>query len=181
MNIRKIILVMLLLAMTGCAITTSPTPIDYNPEDDVAIDVQTGQQTTAPENTEPYVKAADFKGVVVEVFRIGWFYDEQYKSEIQEWEVMVTNTNKRTKCVGVIWRLMDFQFITEYPTTMIVPGETKVLLGTMLGDTMEIDGVTVWPSPSGYVHEIQVLNPDWDADEGFECMFLPEEDKINTQ
>ena len=171
---------MLLVMSTGCAITTSPTPIDYNPETDVEISAETGQ-VTDPEDTAPYVKAADFEGVVVEVYRLGSFFDEQYRSEIQEWEVMVTNTNERTKCVGIIWRLMDFQFITEYPTTMIVPGETKILLGTMLGDTMIIDGVTVWPSPSGYVEKIQVLQPDWDADEGFECMFLPEEDEIITK
>jgi len=180
MNIRTITIAVLLLFTVGCAGTTSPTPIDYNPENDVRVDELTGLELP-PMATADYIKAADYKDVIVGVSRLSSFRDEHYQAEIQEWEVHVTNNNQVAKCVGVVWRLMDFKFITEYPTTMMVPSRTKMLLGTMLGEYMEIDGVLVAPAPSGYVHKIQVLQPNWDADEGFECMYLAEEEDVDEQ
>ena len=180
MNIRNIILAAFLLLTVGCAGTTSPTPIDYDPELDYTVNPKTGR-IADPEPTPPYVLAADHKGVLVEVIKQPSFYDEQLATELQSWAVFYTNTNKTTKCVGVIWRLMDFEFISEHPTTVMVPAGYRLSAGEMLGMTMNIDGVIVALPPSGYVHEMQVVSPDWKQMEGYECTFIPDEEDIVTE
>lgn len=179
MKIYKIALPILLLLMVGCA-TTEPVPVDYDPDEIFRVHSITGKRIT-DEPTPAAVEAANMDGVVIDVKRLTSFWDDQYNVEVQSWNVYVTNTNSRAQCVGVVWRLLDFQFITEYPTTLLVPAETRMLLGEMLGETMVLDGVLVAPPPSGYVHGMQVVGPDWQADEGFECQFLAEEDEVEEQ
>ena len=173
MNIRALIII-LAMTMSGCSIT--PKIIDYDPEHDVMVDED--GNTIEYELTPDQVIVAELKGVIVEVVKDDLFWDAEDETELQQWSVFVSNNNKKDKCVGVIWRLMDFQFISEYPTTTIVRGRRTLLLGTMVGKTMIVDGVTVAPPPSGYVYKMQVLAPDEDAEEGFECMFLPDEDDV---
>lgn len=174
MNIRTPLLIILLALMSGCS---TMKIVDYDPENDVPIDPDTGKEL-AYEPTPDRVMAAKTKGVSVEVIRDKVFFDHEDDADRQQWSVFVYNSNRKDKCVGVIWRLMDFKFISEYPTTTIVEGRRTLLLGTMIGKTMIIDGVTVAPPPSGYVYKMQVLPPDRDAEQGFECMFLPDEDDV---
>jgi len=174
MNIRALI-ILFAVVMSGCS-SMSPRIIDYDPENDVMIDENGDAVQYEP--TPDHVIVAEAKGVVVEVIKEDPFWDMEDEAERQQWSVIVSNNNRKDKCVGVIWRLLDFQFISEYPTTTIVRARSALLLGTMIGKTMIIDGVTVAPPPSGYVYKMQVRKPDLDAEEGFECMFLPDEDDV---
>lgn len=174
MTIRTLVFLILVSVMTGCSM--SPTIMDYDPENDVMVDENGNEVGYEP--TPDQVIVAEAKGVTVEVVKDEMFWDAEDDAERQQWSVFVSNNNRKDKCVGVIWRLMDFQFISEYPTTTIVRARRTILLGTMVGKTMVVDGVTVAPPPSGYVYKMQVLAPDEDAEEGFECMFLPDEDDV---
>jgi hypothetical protein len=175
MNIRTLTSVIFLaILMTGCSM--NPRVIDYDPENDVMIDENGDEVQYEP--TPDQVVVAEAKGVMVEVIKDEMFWDAEDDAERQQWSVFVYNRNKTDKCVGIIWRLMDFQFISEYPTTTIVLAREVLMLGTMVGKTMVIDGVTVAPPPSGYVYKMQVLAPDTEAEEGFECMFLPDDDEV---
>jgi hypothetical protein len=173
MNLRTLTLLFVLFA-TGCSM--NPTIIDYDPENDIPVD-ENGERI-AYEPTPDYVVAADHKRILVEVMRDELFFDDQDEIEVQQWSVIATNNNRRDKCVGVQWRLMDFKFISEHPTPVLIHARQRLFLGTMVGRTMIIDGVTVAPPPSGYVYEMKVLDPDTDALEGDECLFLPDEEDI---
>ena len=174
MNIRNFTLAFFFLIMTSCA-TTSPTPTDYNPEiDGTDFDPVTGK--AIPEQATPYlVVAYKDAGVIIEVLKVTSFYDDQNEVELQNWAVIATNNNRRDICLSIAWRLMDFQFISDYPTTLLMFQKSKLRIGTMVGKTMNIDGVIVALSPSGYVHQLEIRDPDWSTNPGFECFFLDDD------
>lgn len=174
----RIAMVLALLALGGCS--TTAKIVDYDPETQDVFRPESGSADIY-QPTEDWIIAAEEDNVSVEVIKSDSFYDEQHEVDLQRWIVLVTNRNKVEKCVGVLWRLLDFQFISEHPTTVLIPEETVMQLGTMQGQIMMIDGVAVAPPPSGYVHEMQVLKPDYEAPQGEECLFLDEEENILDQ
>lgn len=167
---RQVLTMLLaMIFLSGCSTTSNIK--DFDPEQHTKDNLDT---SPTPRN----VVVADRKGIIIEVIRDDDFYDTQSKTDRQRWNVFITNTNRKDKCVGVLWRLLDFQFISDYPTTLLVHHKTVLLLGTMIGEIMIIDGVAVAPPPSGYVHAMQVKKPDFEQKEGDECLFLPDEDDI---
>lgn len=156
----------------GCAM--SPKVIEYDPEKDNIA----GQHIPEAQPTPDHVVVVNKDGILIDVQKMNSMYDEQVQAELQQWAVFAMNDSNADKCVGVVWRLMDFRFITNYTTDFLLKAQEMKFLGKMQQTTMTIDGVKVAPPPSGYVHAMRVIEPREDAIEGEECMFIVDEKDI---
>ncbi len=166
------------LLLGGCATTRMVEEheiVDHDPGQ-TAYDQQEG--STQAEPTPDHVVVADKDGILIDVNKIEPIYLEEHKVDLQQWEVLASNMNRKDKCVGVIWRLMDFRFESNHPTDVLIPAHQGVILGHMIQTTMVIDGVTVAPDPSGYIQAMRIKNPRDDAIEGEECLYLVDEDDV---
>lgn len=167
------------LFLSGCGTTMVKEKdiVNYDPE---SMDVFHEEGKPTYEDAPDHIVVAKEDGILVDVHRIADVFDEQADVERQRWNVFVTNTSHSDQCVGILWRLLDFKFITEHPTTTLVEENSMLHLGTMLGRVWEIDGVSFAPPPSGYVQAMQVRDPIKDAKAGDECLFLASEDEITV-
>jgi hypothetical protein len=149
---------------------------DYDPEVEDVF-----SRNDFPDEAQPTdftMVLAQRRGVSIHVERVEDIYDEQHDIDLQQWEAYATNDLRRHRCIAVVWRLLDFQFITENTTGVLLQPREFHHLGTMLGETWVIDGVTVAPPPSGYVQELKVWSPDLDAPEDEQCIPVVDEDTI---
>lgn len=151
--------------------------VNYDPE---TMDVFRKEGAPMYEETPDHLVVAQDSGIIVDVHRMADVFDEQEDVERQRWNVFVTNTTYSNQCVGVSWRLLDFKFISEHPTMVLVERESMLRLGTMLGKVWEIDGVAFAPPPSGYVQDMEIHDPVENAKPGDECLFLVDEDDITV-
>lgn len=173
-------LTILAMFLTGCGsvMVKEEDIINYDPEfSDIGKDGE--QYVPAEQATPDHVVVADLKGVAIDVSKGKPVYDEQAKAELQQWDVFATNSNRKDKCVGVVWRLLDFRFITNYPTDFFMEKSSMLHLGVMQQTTITVDGVKVAPPPSGYVKAMRVRAPNDEAlDDGDRCTFVEPEGRV---
>jgi len=170
---HNILILLAVLLTSACA----PRIIDYDPELDDPY-IAKGEAEGKP--TPPYVEVANKKGIIVDVRRKddNTHFDEQTRLNLQRWKVSVTSSRSSDRCVTLYWKLMDFRLASDYPTSFLVKGKSSVIYGYMDQQPMDIDGVLVAVSPSGYVRSIYVTKPVKDAKPGDECLYLTDEKDI---
>ena len=173
---RILTLFLVVFFLGGCSTIVKESDIvEYDPESN-DFHRQNGEPMYT--QTKPIVVVAKDKGIKIRVVRDKPVYDEQDKVERQHWKVYAHNDNYTHKCVGVVWRLLDFRYISDHPSMVLIKRKEKKLMGVMVQNVWEIDGVKFAPPPSGYVHMMQVLDPVKKAKKGEECLFIPPEDEI---
>jgi hypothetical protein len=163
------------LMFSGCASKiiedTDPSVQHFDPDNDV-IEVPDGQA----EPTEPNVILAEKNRVSVSAHKIETIEDEDTGIEKENWLIIYGNNSLYPKCVGVMWKLLDFNFETNYPTDVYMKSKSWLPIGNMIQGTWNLDGIQFAPEPSGYVAAIRVQDPVEGAKEGEECTFV-EDDK----
>jgi len=97
------------------------------------------------------------------------------------WLINATNTNDRDVCVGIYWKLMDFKFISDYPTEFFLHKKESKAIGVMIQQVWELQGVKFTPEGSGYIYWMGVRDPVEDAKKGDECVHIEDEENITTQ
>ena len=176
------ILVVGSLFVGGCS--TSPRIVDEKHV--VTIDPESldyalhGEMKYEP--TPDHVVVGERDGVIIEVFKREMIEDELADNQtLQIWDAVATNTNSTPKCVTPLWRLMDFEYISNGPSEQLVGASSMVRLGEMQQRTWIIDKVPVAPPPSGYLADLRIRNPAQDAKPGDECTFITPEHNIKEQ
>lgn len=107
-------------------------------------------------------------------------YERFKKYEVKQdvWNIEVSNYSGNDVCVTLLWKLMDFQFVTTLPSSFLVLADATTLIGEMTEQVWEIQGVKFTPGGSGYVYQMDIDDPIEDADAGDECLNLVDEEDI---
>ena len=98
-----------------------------------------------------------------------------------KWDVVAANASDDDKCVTIIWQLMDFKYISEFPTEFFLKKHEMKKVGTMIQVVWEIQGVKFVPESSGYIYWLGVRDPVEDAKKGDECTFNIDEDDVTER
>jgi len=131
------------------------------------------------EPTPDRVVVGDEDGIIIEVVKREIITDENAGNmKLQTWNAVATNTTPNDKCVTPMWRLMDFEYISDGPSEQLVRGHDIKTIGVMQQRTWIIDGVVVAPPPSGYLADMRVRGTVEGAKQGEECMHITNEDDI---
>lgn len=180
MFIRALIVLISLAVLGGC----SPTMIKES--DIVTIDpesadtVRNGPVTYEP--TPDNVIVGESNNISIEVQKRTVVKDEQADGiTLQVWDVIATNNNDNDKCVTPMWRLMDFEYISNGPSEQFVQRSSMVKIGEMQQRVWIINGVPVAPPPSGYLTNMRVRDTIAGARVGEECTHIVNEKDIEEQ
>ena len=157
---NKLILVLALLA-TGCA-TNKIVDRDFEKEEKAFIK-QHGEKAKDPmfsPATPDLIKAGEEDRVRITLYK-GTSTVTQDHLELQNWYAIVKNYGSESKCVGVHWKLMDFEMITDYPDfTLLKPGQEIKNYATFKQQLWNLDGTRFALPPSGYIEKMIVVDPD---------------------
>lgn len=176
MNRTAILLLAAVVALGGCATRDSRV----TPEKDV-VDIDPESLDYAMNGDMEYVSTPDHvvvgtqDGIIIQTHKMEAIYDEQAETDVQNWDVTATNTTNKGVCVLPVWKLLDFEYISNGPTEQYVPPFALTELGQMVQQLWVIDGVPVAPPPSGYLEELLIRDPVADAEQGEECTHLVDE------
>ena len=101
---------------------------------------------------------------------------------LQEWSAWAKNHNDKHRCVWVMWRLLDFKYITDHTTVVHVSPFEVIRLGTLRQIPWKLDGVDFAPPPSGYVYGMEVGEPDFTQEtEADWCVNVLNDDEIEEK
>lgn len=173
MNILKFAIPIALLNITGCA-----TIVDYDGE---FSDVE---QRQALEDggviyTEDIVNLADEEDIVIVASKSDTItFESDYEVKQDTWDIDAHNMGSKNQCVTLVWRLMDFKFVSDHPDEFYSPANSIVRVGTMTQMVWEIDGVKFAPDGSGYLYGMRVREPVKDAATGDECLHLIKDEDL---
>lgn len=175
MQKRLLIIAVIGFVLGGCSTTRV---VDVDPEKvDTNIHGKLKYQPTPGQ-----VVVGEKDRVRIEVIKRGLFKDEQADGlELQRWDAIAVNQSSKPKCVTPLWRLMDFEYISDGPSERLVRPHSSTYLGEMRQRTWIIDGVTVAPPPSGYLADLRIRGTVKDAKPGEECIHLADEDDVKEQ
>lgn len=170
------------LLLGGCSVT----PGIVKEKDVVIVDPEKFDQhihgNIKYEPTPDHVVVGEKDGVIIEVHKREVIKDELADDiQLQVWDAAVTNLSQTDKCVTPLWRLMDFEYISDGPSERLVKSNQMVHLGQMQQKTWVLDGVVVAPPPSGYLADLRVRGTVPNAKPGEECIHLVDEDKVEEQ
>lgn len=179
-----IVVIGLALLIGGCS-TTSKKPSDRIVPESEVVEVDPDKVDHAihgPMRYEPtpdHVVVGQDSGIIIEVQKREVVKDEQLGNiQLQRWDVTATNTLARDRCVTPMWRLMDFEYMSNGPSEQFVPGHSMVIMGEMQQRAWIIDGVPVAPPPSGYLADLRIRDPVPGAKQGDECSHIADEADI---
>ncbi len=162
--LQKIFLILTLLAVIGC----SQNIIEYDSEKmelDQAKKIK--QKQADPFNnpaTPDYVKVADDEdeGVYIEVMKLHPIKGPQ-NIKLDVWNVQAVNRTLEPKCVGISWKLQDFEFESEQPMEFLLLGKQTLHVGKMKQSIWSFDGAMIAIPPSGYVDDLKVRKAVFDT------------------
>jgi hypothetical protein len=160
----KLSVVLLVLFITGCG-----TVRDYDPEkEEIARAKKHKEDTNLYEPTGPIVLVGEKKNISVIVEKIESIRDSEF-ADRQVWEVSVANTAKEDLCVMLVWKLMDFEYISSEPAKFLVPAHYQKTVGKMISNIWDFNGFRVAPPASGYLYSMEISKPEANALLGEEC------------
>ena len=157
---KKIILFVALFA-TGCA-TTKIVDRDFEKEEKEFIK-KNGVAAKDPQfspATPDLIKAGEEDDVRVTLYK-GTSTKTKDNIELQNWYAIVKTYGSDPKCVGIHWKLMDFEMITDYPDfTLLKPKQEIKNYATFKQQVWSLDGTRFALPPSGYIEKMIVVDPD---------------------
>lgn len=167
----KYLIVVLALLSSGCTIMGWGSVKDVDTEKEEVKRLREMKKKTEADGyvaTPPIVKTADKDDVYIVVEKSMPITEHDYSRDV--WHVFAENKNAQPKCVYVVWRLLDFEYISDEPAEFFITGKTRRPVGTMLQHVYTIDGVRFTAPASGYVHAMTVREPNKKARRGEECV-----------
>lgn len=158
---KLVLAIALVLVSTGCMTVRD---FDGGKLESQQVDriKQAQSNPNKPEPTPDYVKVADSDGVIVEVFKTKPIKGRK-GIVLDVWKVTATNKDSTPKCVRIDWKLMDFNFDTALPYEFVMKPTEQLKVGTMtqtIWSFSDTDAIAL--PPSGYVHNINVRDADFD-------------------
>lgn len=179
----KLIYLLPIILLAGCA--SGPLLEDWESlgEDDIInIDVEKYEQArvqdiknnSSVKFTDEDVIVGDVDDVVVRAVKTIPFHVATIKTDVTQeaWDIIATNENDDDKCITIYWKLMDFKFVSFYPSEFLVPGDSTGTIGMMIQQVWEMEGVKFAPDASGYIQWMGVRDTVPDAVEGEECLYI---------
>lgn len=152
---KKLIIVGCLI-LSGCA---SVQDRDFEAEEKAFIKAHGSAALADPmyaPPTAPDVFAGKTDGVTITIHKIKSTITED-KIELQNWNAVLTNTSKEDVCVATIWKLMDFELVTQYPElTYMHAGDSLQEYAVLKQQIWNMEGTRFALPPSGYVQELIV-------------------------
>ena len=100
--------------------------------------------------------------------------------ELQQWFAVLTNDSEEDKCIAVLWKLMDFELVTNFPEFIyLTPHQQIVNYASLKQQVWNMDGTKFALPPSGYIEQLDVRDPNLKNKPGQECIF--EDEDIDEQ
>lgn len=168
---KKILIVGYIMLLTACSTTNI---IDYDPEKETfehMKNVKKAQQDAFyAEETPPHVDLFKKDGINIVIDKKDPLVGRM-GIRLDRWEASAINHNNLPKCVAVDWRLLDFEYESQYPDEFLVYGNSVLNFAHFRQTIWAFDKDTflVLP-PSGYVNDISVRDADINEKGHYECM-----------
>jgi hypothetical protein len=180
-NMKILTLIFLVALTTGCTSITATKDYDPSYEEVVKFDERRLEDSVI--YTEDNVTLKRYNKVSVVAIKVSPKVTFENDQEIvqDKWDIFVLNNHYESKCVKVLFTLLDFKFISDHPMPFYINGESQLKLGTMTQIVWEINGVKFTPDGSGYVNSLEVEYPVKDALKGDECIYIIPEKHIITR
>lgn len=179
MKLRIITLTSIILLLSGCMTNV----VDYDGSNISDEDKQRMMDEGGIRYTEDFVELVEEDGISITAEKTSptITFHNDYEVVQDKWDIAAHNLSDDDVCVTLHWKLMDFRFISNYPSEFLVEKETSLSVGTMIQQVWEIQGVRFTPDGSGYVHKMLLREPNEDVKPGDECQFIEDEDDIVTR
>lgn len=170
-HIKMIFVILSMLGLSGCATTTIR---DYDGENISQEEKQQLMDEGGIQYTESIIELISDNGITIIATKttptLTVYHD--YEVVQDNWDITALNTTTDSECVTLLWKLMDFKFVSEYPSEFLVRHSSSLHIGTMIQQVWEIQGVKFTPDSSGYVAGMLVREPIPNAAIGDECTFI---------
>lgn len=155
----------------GCS--TSILERDFEKEEQEYIKthgVKAAQDPLYQSPTSDTVVAGTLDNVIVTLYKSNT--ETRDNLSLQVWSASIFNHNNSAVCVAVIWKLMDFDLITDYPDFVFIEKNSSIFrYATMRQTIWDLSGTKFALPPSGYIKNMIVKTPSKNAKNGEECIF----------
>jgi hypothetical protein len=162
----KFIAVSLVLSvLSGCAVTIKDYDAEKLEYEQInRIKKAQSDPFNAP-STPSYVKLIENNGVYVEAIKLTPIKGHQ-GIMLDVWVVDAVNTNDKSQCVTINWKLQDFDFETGLPYEFLVPEKKSIKIGRMTQTIWSFDGAAIAIPPSGYIDGMRVRDAKFELSTG---------------